>query len=450
MTTTLNPTTVRAFLLLSATMLTAAAGAAPQFLPPKAGDLVPARVIAPDTMQKSAGAPKLAREAVHMSWAVDGAIATAPQAFVGQSREYYTEVTADQLAAGITLHTTAPRALVRLQPLAATGAREKVGIQPLSLVLTSPAGRAFAAGSGMEMLASADKLAKADVPFAEGTSAFRIHPELGSGAFTLRAADAQGNMRYLVNVVEPDSPYTLAMQTDAPSYLHGQQVVIAPELEVQDGGNRVAARLAPGKLEGVVVSPAGRRFPVMFRKDADGRMRARVPLDADEAPSPGLWEVQAGSQAIVRGQLVQRTLRVAFAVAMPVARLDQRVAIANEPGSVGFRLGVDVGAAGRYEARALLYGMVGGVQKPLAVAHSAQWLEPGAQSLVLRYDANLLTGASGPFELRDLNLIDQGRMSVMQRQQRAILVEERDLQRNGAQATMAKAPLREKLAPKNN
>ncbi|UUZ55861.1 hypothetical protein LP419_10460 [Massilia sp. H-1] len=33
-----------------------------------------------------------------MSWAAEGAIATAPQPFVGQSREYYQEVSADELA----------------------------------------------------------------------------------------------------------------------------------------------------------------------------------------------------------------------------------------------------------------------------------------------------------------------------------------------------------------
>jgi hypothetical protein len=443
MTTTFNPNTVRAFLLVSATMLTGTASAAPQFLAPQAGDLVPQKLTAPDAMHKSAGAPDLSRDAVTMSWAAEGDISTAPQNFVGQSREYYTEVSADELAAGVTIHTTAPRALVRMQPLADAGVREKTAIHPQSLVLTSPAGRAFGAGSGMEMLASADKLEKAEMPFAQGTSAFRIHADLGSGAFKLQAADARGGGRYLINVVEPDSRFALTMQTDAPSYLHGQQLTVTPEL-VEQG---LAQRHTLGKLEGVVTSPAGRRFPFSFRMEKDGRMRARLPLDANEVPSPGLWEVHAASAAIVRGQLVKRSLRVAFGVAMPVARLNNTAAIANQPGSVGIKLGVDVGAAGRYEARALLYGMVGGVMKPLAVAHSAQWLEPGLQSLVIRYSADLLAGASGPFELRDLNLIDQGRMGVLQRQQRAVTIDERDLGRTGAQATMAKPPQKVKMPP---
>jgi hypothetical protein len=442
MTKPFNPDTVRAFMLLSAAMFTGGAIAAPTFLPAVPGDLVPQQILAPDASLKSAGAPDLPREAVTMSWAVQGEIAAVPQPFVGQSREYYKEVSANELAAGVTIHTTAPRALIRLQPLAGQGA-----VAPQALVLTSPAGRAFAAGSGMDMLASADKLAGPGVPFAQGTSAFRIHPDLGAGAFRLQAADAAGG-RYLINVVEPDSPYALTMQTDAPSYLHGQQLTVSPEL-VEQAGARVMQRHAIGKLDGVVISPAGRSFPVAFKVDKDGRLRARLPLDANEAPSPGLWEVRASGQAFVHGQIVQRSLRVAFAVAMPVARLSKTAAVVNEPGSIGLRLGVDVAAAGRYEARALLYGMVDGQMKPLAVAHSAQWLEAGAQSLVVRYSAELLAGASGPFEIRDLNLIDQGRMAVLQRQQRAVSLDERDLARTGAQAMVARPAQKEKKPAQN-
>lgn len=447
--TTFNPLIVRAFLLASAGMLASSAGAAPRFLPAQAGDLIPQAVVAPEAAHKSAGAPGLAREAVAMSWAAQGPISTAVQTFVGQSREYYMEVSADELNAGVTIHTTSPRALVRLQPLGGTGPREKLAIHPQSLVVSDPNGRAFASGSGMDMLVSADKLNKADLPFAEGTSAFRLHADLGAGAFKLRAADIQGSARYLINVVEPSSRYVLTMQTDAPSYLHGRQLTVLPELQEQDGA-RIAQRHALKRLDGVVTSPAGRSFAVTFKVDKDGRMRARMPLDADETPTQGLWEVQASGDAVVKGQTVRRSLRVAFGVALPVARLDGSAAMVAEPGSVGVRLGVEVGAAGRYETRALLYGMVGGAMTPLAVAHSANWLEPGTQSLVLRYDAGLLAGASGPFELRDLNLLDQGRMGVLQRQQRALAIDERDMPRTGAHAASAKPAERVKLPPVNS
>ncbi|MES2018310.1 MAG: DUF4785 domain-containing protein [Pseudomonadota bacterium] len=444
-----TPTPIaRALLLASASMLAGAAVAAPRFLPAQAGDLIPQHVIAPAAALASAGAPGLERAAVNMSWAVQGALTGAPQPFVGNSREYYAEVSAEQLRAGVAIHTTAPRALVRLQPLGATGPREQLAIHPQSLVIANAGGRAYASGSGMEMLVTADKLNKAELPFAEGTSAFRLHPDLGAGSFQLRAPDMQGGQRYLINVVEPDSRLVLAMRTDAPSYLHGQQLTILPELQEQDGA-RVLARHGLQRLDGVVTSPAGRSFALSFQPGMDGKLRARLPLDADETPTPGLWEVQASGQAKVAGQTVMRTLRVAFAVALPVARLDGSAAMASLPGSVGVRLGVEVGAAGRYETRAVLYGTINGAFQPLAMAHAAQWLEPGSQSLVLRYDAGLLAGASGPFELRDLNLLDQGRVGVLQRQQRGVAIDEHDLARGGAQLAPAQPPERVKLAPQN-
>jgi len=446
MQTTFNPNTVRAFLLLSASLMTGSALAAPRFLAAKAGDLAAPQVVAPPSMQASAGAPDQSREAVSLSWAAGADVAAAPQAFVAHSREYYTEVSADELAAGVSIHTTAPRALVRIQPLAGTGEapREKLAIHPQSLVLSNAAGKAFAFGAGMEMLVTADKLNKADMPFAEGTSAFRLSQELGAGTFKVTAADAHGAARYLINVVEPDSKLALTMQTDASHYLHGQQLVVLPEL-VEQGG----ARHPAGKLDGHVTSPGGRSFPIAFKAEPDGRLRARLTLDADEAPQPGLWEVHATANTRVRGQTVLRSVRLAFGVAMPVARLDGSAAVVNQPGSVGVRLGVDVGAAGRYEARGLLYGMVDGSMKPLGVAHAAQWMEPGRQSLVLQYSASLLSGATGPFEVRDLNLLDQGRMGVLQRQQRALSIDERDIVRTGAHAATAQPQERPKLPPVN-
>lgn len=444
--TTFNPHTVRAFLLLSASLMANGALAAPQFLAAKAGDLSAPQVLAPPSMQASAGAPDQSRDAVALSWAAGADVAAAPAPFVAHSREYSTQVSADELAAGVSIHTTSPRALVRIQPLGGGGdaPRDKLAIHPQSLLLSTANGKAFASGAGMEMLVTADKLNKAEMPFAEGTSAFRLHQDLGSGTFTLKAADAHGGTRYLINVVEPDSKLALTMQTDAPHYLHGQQLVVLPEL-VEQGGTRHA----PGKLDGYVTSPGGRTFPIAFKAGPDGRLRAKLTLDADEAPQPGLWEVHASANTRVRGQTVLRSIRLAFGVAMPVARLDGSAAVVNLPGSVGVRLGVEVGAPGRYEARGLLYGMLGGSMKPLGVAHAAQWMEPGRQSLVLQYSAGLLSGASGPFEVRDLHLLDQGRMGVLQRQQRALSIDERDIVRTGAHAAGAVRQERIKLPPVN-
>ncbi len=427
-------------LLLAALALPAAAGAAQHaLLAPQAGDVGVRALVASESAHKSAGAA-VRREAVALSWAAEGKIDTAPPApYVARSREYYIEATGAELAAGVAIPTSAPHALVRLQPLTSVGPREDVAIHPLSLVLRSPAGRDFDAGAGMEMLVSADKLAKADVPFASGTSAFRIAPTLGAGRFQLQAKGLQDSDRYLINVVEPESELVLTMHTGASLYLHGQELVVRPDLVERDGALR-GQHYRFTRFDGFVTSPAGRRFPVEFQPGPDGRLQARLLLDADEAPAPGLWEVHGQGQAKVAGQTVVRSARLAFPVAMPMARLTGAVTVQGGPAGLQADFGVEAGAAGRYEVRALLYGTVAGELKPVGVAQAAAWLEPGQRSLSLSFAPSLLSGAGGPFELRDLQLLDQGRMGVLHRQQRAVVIDDSEVARGVARGVAGAAP----------
>jgi len=438
MTLTISFKTLCVSMLAFAVAATNHAAAAPhELLPEQAGDLSAAQAVAPSAGAASAAALNIkpSHDAVSLSWVATGAVAAPPAPFLAQSKETWFSASADDLAAGVTLNTTAPRALVRIQAIGdGASPREALAIHPLSMTVLDKSGRAYDSGAGMEMLVSADKLAKADVPFAPGTSAFRLHPSLGAGSFKLRANGISGSNRYLVNVVEPDSPYTLTMQSGALHYLHGQQLVLTAAL--QEPG----AKHAMGTLDGYVLSPAGRRFPVTFKAGKDGAMSAALALDADETPTPGLWEVHADASATVKGQSVVRSVRLAFPVAMPVARLTHGVALVDGAG-VNLSVGVEAAAAGRYEVRGVLYGTVNGVLSPLGVGDSAQWMEAGQGKITLAFAPELIANASGPFEVRDLFLMDQGRLGVLHRQQRALVLSEDDVARAGGRAVKAGAAL---------
>ena len=89
---------------------------------------------------------------------------------------------------------------------------------------------------------------------------------------------------------------------------------------------------------------------------------------------------------------------------------------------VAVDLGVDVAGPGRYEVRGIVYGTDrAGNLVPFAAAHSAAWLD-AAGSLTLTVEPKLLreAGVRAPFEIRDLRLLDQGRMGVLHRQARGI------------------------------
>jgi hypothetical protein len=402
-------------------------------LAPQSGDLsATALVAAPEAAAATNGvaAPNAAfaparHEPVAVSWASQGEVNLAAKPFVGQSHEYYRKVTGAQLNAGIDLNTSASHALVRLQAMGPTGQREKDAIVPQSLQLKTKDGRVMANGTGMEAIVTAQQMAKADLPFASGTSAFRIHPSLGSGTFKLQASRLNDTQEYLINVVEPDSPYSLNLQAEAANYLHGQTLVLHGNLAGP------AKNHAMQKIDAVLVSPAGREFPLSFKAGAGQSYRAQLTLDANEAPTPGLWEVRAQVDTQVNGQTVQRSVRIALPVAMPVARLNGPVQLQEANGGMGLRFGVETASAGRYEVRGMLYGTVGGKLVPVAMADSAKWLESGKGDIDLSYDAALMQGVSAPYEIRDVMLLDQGRFAVLQKQARGMVIEAADMHRAG-------------------
>jgi len=120
---------------------------------------------------------------------------------------------------------------------------------------------------------------------------------------------------------------------------------------------------------------------------------------------------------------VVRTARTAFACSLPTAVLGGDAAVRSGEAGVEIALAVDVTTAGRYDASGVLYGTdAKGQLRPLALAHAANWLDPGRAALTLTFDAARLEAArlAAPFELRDLRLADQGRMGVLHRQSRAL------------------------------
>ncbi|MEN8165031.1 MAG: DUF4785 domain-containing protein [Acidobacteriota bacterium] len=61
----------------------------------------------------------------------------------------------------------------------------------------------------------------------------------------------------------------------------------------------------------------------------------------------------------------------------------------------------------------------------LGVGNTANWMPQGVGSLDLHFDAAMLedSGLGAPYELRDLQLLDQGRMGQLHRQALALVLE---------------------------
>ncbi len=124
----------------------------------------------------------------------------------------------------------------------------------------------------------------------------------------------------------------------------------------------------------------------------------------------GLWELHV-SATDANG--IQRDVKTAFAASYPTARFDGSV----ERSNATYRLGIEAASSGRYEASAVLYGTGKKGLVPVATSATAQWLESGASSIDLEFDAALIkaAGVDAPFVLRSVTLKDQSRMALLER-----------------------------------
>ncbi|WP_363797184.1 DUF4785 domain-containing protein [Lysobacter firmicutimachus] len=381
-------------LALLAAVADAFAADAPM-LPPASADQVPQRLSA-------LAAPKAAieRAPVRFSWALDpyAPLTADTQPSVVESREYWQEADGAELQRGLDLSTSAPGALIRVSPVA--GAAQV----PADAVQLRRAGRPVALAQRND----AAQLQAAGLQVADGSAAVQLAAEAGPGHYALQVAQARG--RYLVHVYEPHSPVRLHASLSRDRALAGGRSEVIVDLS--DGPRQIAD--AQGSA--LLVAPSGRSWPVPLRRGRDGRLRAPVALPADAGDQPpGLWEVQVFAAA---GD-VQRDVRTALAVAQPTARLEGRYAF--DPRRMSFDLPVRAASPGRYEVRGTLYASgPDRALRPVAIAHSAQWLDRGQGRIELAFDRQQLpSGFGAPFELRQLELNDQSRLAPVERRERA-------------------------------
>ena len=388
--------TIFSLLLLSASLGHSALAAEVPLLPAGDTDQVATRVVS-----RPAPATAAERAPIQFSWALDPTDdLRQPEPFVVESREYWQTVDATELERGVEVSTSAPGAIIRVSP-AHAGA--PVDVDALRV---TRGGRAVALARRND----GAQLRAAGMQVSERAAAVQLADTAAAGRYRLQMPEASG--QYVVHVYEPRSTVRLFAALARDRVLAGGASTIVVNLA--DGDQRLQGL----KAGGLLVAPSGQSWPIRLRPAADGLLRGKVPVPTDVDREQGLWEVQvfAGNGD------VQRDARTALAVAQPTARLAGNYSFAAT--QLQFALPLTVGAPGRYEVRGTLYATAsGGALRPVAVAHSADWLTPGSDRLLLGFDrAHLPAGYGAPFELRDLELNDQSRMAPIERRARAARV----------------------------
>lgn len=402
--------------LLATSLMVVAPAFAGQLLAPQSSDQVPRALVAAGALEVPTRDPaRIEHQTVRVSRPLDASrkLAAQPQPHVAESRGYWMSADGRQLQRGVRLATTAPRAVVRVSPVgqARVLTPADLEIEPLAAAGKRPLRRAASA------MADADELRAAGMRVAPGAMAFVLAPKLGSGQFRLSAGSAEGH--YLIHVLDAQSDVKAKLSASRATVLDGQTVTL--HLAVTEAGQTRKVSAASG----IVVAPDGTSFPLEFEIRADGRVLARFEVDAEHSRGPELWRAQAFVEFEHRGASILRDVRTAFAVSAPTARFTGDVAI--ERRADGLRVGIGMAAshASRFEVSGVLYGSAAdGSLQPAALAQTAAWREPGEATLTLRFSAASLaaSGLEAPWQLRDLRLVDQGTMQLVERRSKAYAV----------------------------
>jgi hypothetical protein len=398
------------FLLATASAM--AASPVGQLMPARSGDQIPASL-------QSASPSKtvlatLDRKPVSMSWAIDSQapLDARPTPFEQKSREYWIDASAEQLQQGLGISTSANGALIRLSPH--VGNTSVIDASTLSFRAN---GKLYTSTDAVRTAADQDALRAAGMDVPQGSLVVKLSDTLGSGRIELIAPTANGD--YLVHVFEPASAVAMTLQAERDTVLAGDAIRIRAGVE--------GASL--DSLSGLLSAPDGHTQDVSFQRQRDGSYVASVRPDRGHAGGFGLWEVHAFGNASNRQVSVPRDARSAFAVSIPTARLSgsvEKLAGLARDNGLTLAIGVQTASASRYQLAGTLYATRSdGSLAPAAVSHSAAWLEAGTATLNLRFDASSLHSSElvAPYELRDLRLINQADMSLVERRERAASID---------------------------
>ncbi len=382
-----------------------------EWMPGSESDLVAGRLVsetaAIPASQHAESAP------LSYTWAAGERSATEPaaQGVVVESRQYWVDVSARSLDTGVKLPISAPGAVVRISALdSGTRLQLDPGHLELSINGQSLDRSALEMSTGTEM-----RQEGMQVP--QDSLAFRLPGDSEAGTLHLQMATGADEVPMVIHVHEPESPWVARMSTTRSTFLSDQSI----EFDVLlDDGDRV---FEVDQVRAMLVSPDADQMMDLSRQTNGKVLEGVVPVSAISA-APGLHEVHAYVEHNIGGATVKRDLKLAIGVAPASGRFSGDIDMLPALG-LSLDLGVEVAIEGRYQVNAEIFGTnAEGEMEAMAFTQSAAVLEAGKNSIGIEIDAQMLldSGLSAPFEVRHLQLLDQGRMFVLEHRDQALRI----------------------------
>lgn len=334
-------------------------------------------------------------------------------ALISESRQYYVDTTGGQLADGIDLPLTAPGAVIRLSTETSDN-RSGLSLQQLELKLN---GNAVDARKVAQDVAGGSQLRASGWRVPENTLAFRMGRTIDAGTLTLRYSGLAADTPVLVHVFEPQSRWVARLVLNSQRFLAGQTITASLML---DDGQR---QQTPTMVSAVLSTPGGERLSSMTRSGSEGLWEITAPEHVQSIP--GLHEVHVHAEQRFGDVIVRRDISHAVSIAPALARFSGAATLVQDR-DVRLELPVEASLAGRYQINATLYATDRkGELQPAAFSQTAAVLPAGGGPLSVAFDTQKLAeaGLGAPFELRNVSLLDQGRMLQLEHRQRALVIE---------------------------
>jgi hypothetical protein len=349
---------------------------------------------------------------INFAWAAPADYAgQSVQSISVESRQYWVDIDGRSLAEGIELPTTAPGAVIRISALD-SGSQLQLDAARLELAID---GHNLGRAELHEVVTGAE-LQEQGLSVPSDTLAFRVPQDAPSGLLKVRLDGAPDQQAMVVHVFEPDSNWVAQLSAGRSNFLAGQPIDF--ELSLSNGKHRFAV----DSRQAFLVSPDASESWTLAADGEHGRLHAAAPIS--QASAPGLYEAHVYVDQRVGDLTVRRDLKLAFSVAPAAGRFTGQVSRIDGP-DLGLGLGVEVAAAGRYQVNGEVYGTnADGQLQPLAFVQSASVLEAGQGRIALSVDEATLaaSGLGAPFEVLNLQLLDQGRMYLLEERQRAVVI----------------------------
>ncbi|WP_058535581.1 DUF4785 domain-containing protein [Legionella saoudiensis] len=341
---------------------------------------------------------KLSHQTLRASWAIAQTTLEHKVRKDQKSYSYNQVITQEQLREGVAISTRAPGAVVRITPLQKKSVPE--------LVLQTPQKQQLSLKDA-SALYSQDEDLDESLLAAEHQTMTQLKPDLGFGTFILKSQtnSVHDANSYLINVFDKFSLLYLKVEPSSLQYQYGDEFSATISLKDYDTNYSV------DDVNASLVGTNDEFIPLKLSKIKRNVFQAKTKLMSALNTHGDNWYVEAEVFSEQEDGHVRRTARSAFSYSIPSASLIALKKISSHP--LTFAATVEVATASRYALQTVLFNQNSdGQLLPVETAQSAQWLEPGTQTIKFSFD-NSKHLTEDTLSVGYLHLTDYGQLKTV-------------------------------------